>query len=157
MWWLIVVFLSLPKAAAVTLGVLWDRDDPNNDGLSLAVEHAASSATLLFRQPDESVETAMSRMQSAAGDLIGFVGPRSSGEARFAERVATLPVVSPTATAVFLSDAAFFRRIIPSDERQAVAVSWQRGEKPPEDVCGQRRRRRIGRVTLIPYSVETFL
>eukprot|EP01045_Picozoa_sp_COSAG04_P034504 COSAG04_NODE_7581_length_1103_cov_3.698207_1_plen_317_part_01 len=122
--------LLLPSALAVpTVGVLWERTD-DNDSLTRAVELACAggSTVLVWREAaDASVEVAMERMLAAAGDdLVGFIGPRSSDEARFAARDSPRPIVSPTATAEFLGDRdefPTFRRLVPSDLAQSVAFA----------------------------------
>ncbi len=116
----------------IQVGILWVEAQVNILNMSVAAKHAAAKLSqsddgnitleLMWRlATDTSVEAAMERMVATSEHLIGFVGPTSSDEARFAARIAEqagLPILSPSATAAQLDDTkwfGFFRRPIASD------------------------------------------
>ena len=124
----------LVGATPIQIGVLWP-ESREIDSLSLAVKHAGTqpygniTVELIWRTlSDATVEAAMDRMVATSARLIGFVGPLSSDEARFAARVADrvrLPVLSPSATAAQLDNPTwftFFRRPIASDAYSGEAL-----------------------------------
>ena len=110
-----LLFFLQSALCSSSLGILWPKTAANEE-LSIVVElasaeHGLSRGNLLWRKDGEEVEVAISRMQELASDIVGFIGPRGSDEARFAARAAVLPVVSPTVTASFLEDdLGLFRR-----------------------------------------------